>query len=195
MHPGELTLLRVIGQGPHAASVPTSTATTCACWRRDGNLLLSQTDRDEAGRAPALHDDHDTGQAMDRHLLLDRQRASTGTCFGHYERSVKNQRRLAKRAIPTPTAITQPASGGASRPRRIITSGAVITTRHWNRSRSAKSASGGPGDAARCETSLANGPLVRRQSLNLSGEATVARGRQARRFTAFRHGGETSPNR
>ena len=64
MHPGELVLLRIIGRD--AGSIrSTSTATTCACSARDGNLLLSHAIRNKLA-GPLLFTTTTTpGQTMD----------------------------------------------------------------------------------------------------------------------------------
>ena len=85
MHPGELVLLRIIGQGrwQHPFHEHGNHVRVLA---RDGNLILSATDADQARRPAALHHDHHSGPGDGRNLLLDRQGPELGC--------VRTQRRV-----------------------------------------------------------------------------------------------------
>ncbi len=76
MHPGELVLLRVIGQGreQHPFHEHGNHVRVLA---RDGNLLLTATIEQACGPA-ALYDDDDAGPSDRRHLPLDRQGPELG---------------------------------------------------------------------------------------------------------------------
>ncbi len=77
MHPGELILLRIIGQGrwQHPFHEHGNHVRVLA---RDGNLILSQSDADQPRRAAALHHHDHAGPGDGRDLLLDRQGAELG---------------------------------------------------------------------------------------------------------------------
>ena len=75
MHPGELTLLRIIGTGrwQHPFHEHGNHVRVLA---RDGNLI---TTRDQQARGPAaVHDNHDARHGDGRHLRVDRQGTELG---------------------------------------------------------------------------------------------------------------------
>ena len=131
MHPGELVLLRIIGQGrwqhpfhEHANHV--------RILARDGNLILSQTDPNSPRRAAAVHHHHDSGPGDGRDLLLHRQ----GPELGH----VRSQSRVPATRSPSFRARRMPtATTPALRRRSTISSGARTTTSRCRRLRSAMS--------------------------------------------------------
>ena len=81
MHPGELTLIRTIGQGrwqhpfhEHANHV--------RILARDGNLHLSPTESDvESRRTADVQHRHHSGRGVRRHLLLHRQGIELGSVW------------------------------------------------------------------------------------------------------------------
>ncbi len=97
MHPGELVLLRIIGQGrwQHPFHEHGNHVRVLA---RDGNLILSATDREQPGRTAALHHHDNARPGNGRNLLLDRQGVELG--------SVRPQSapRLERQAACTPDA-------------------------------------------------------------------------------------------
>jgi len=99
MHPGELTLLRIIGQDVGSIR-STSTATTCACWPATETCSSARRTR-RACRAVALHDNHDARPGDGRHLRVDRQGPELGR-LRTYERPLK----------PTAAATCTPDANG-----------------------------------------------------------------------------------
>ena len=106
MHPGELTLIRTIGQGrwqhpfhEHANHV--------RILARDGNLILSSPIRQRPGRPSDVQHRHDPGRGVRRNLLLHRQRIELGSVRSSSRRyqPIRDTRRCP--VLRTPTATTQ----------------------------------------------------------------------------------------
>ena len=77
MHPGELTLLRIIGQGrwQHPFHEHGNHVRVLA---RDGNLITSESDPNSLAGPALVHDYHNPGPDHRRNLLLDWQRPELG---------------------------------------------------------------------------------------------------------------------
>ena len=133
MHPGELVLLRIIGQGrwqhpfhEHGNHV--------RILGRDGNLILSleRCERGQPGRSAAVHHHDHAGPRDGRHLLLDRQGSELG-CVRPQSGLKRPQRpRFMRHALPDANGYNT-----GRQPRSTTTSGARITTSRCRLPRSA----------------------------------------------------------